>query len=244
MRAVVRGFVFLVLGLAVVPASAQIPDEFTNLEVLPKDIGKRQLVILMRNFSVALGVRCDHCHAAKEPGSQELDFASDKPETKKVARAMMAMTGEINNKLMPATGRESTNQVRCVTCHRGVTKPQALSLILLDVADADGVDAALAKYREMRAEYYGQGAYDFGGATLSEVAQVLAQDRGDLEGAIEVMELNAEMNPEGALVHMMLGQLYALEGNATAARASLERCLELDPGIAQARQILEKLPSP
>jgi len=37
-------------------ASAQIPKEFTNLEVIPKDVESRQLVGIMRNFAGALGV--------------------------------------------------------------------------------------------------------------------------------------------------------------------------------------------
>ncbi len=38
-------------------AAAQIPDKFTNLKVLPKDISKGELVGIMRAFSGALGVR-------------------------------------------------------------------------------------------------------------------------------------------------------------------------------------------
>ncbi len=43
------------LVLFVGPAAAQIPDEFKNLEVLPKDIEKRQLVEVMKSFCSALG---------------------------------------------------------------------------------------------------------------------------------------------------------------------------------------------
>jgi tetratricopeptide (TPR) repeat protein len=224
------------------PASAQIPDEFTNLKVLSKDTSKRELIVIMRAFSGALGVRCSYCHTPKEPGSDEIDFASDALETKRVARAMMAMSGEINHKLMPSTGRESLIRVRCVTCHRGVAKPETLDRILLAVADENGVDAAVSRYREMREELYGQGSYDFGSGTLIDLAQVLAQDQGDLDGAIVVMELNVEVNPGEALTHMMLGQLYAMKGDTESARANLERSLELEPENTQARQLLQKLP--
>ena len=37
-------------------AFAQIPDEFTNLEVLPDDIEQRQLVNTMRGFAFGLGL--------------------------------------------------------------------------------------------------------------------------------------------------------------------------------------------
>ena len=34
------------------------PDSFTNLKVLPKTIGKQELVATMRGFALGLGVRC------------------------------------------------------------------------------------------------------------------------------------------------------------------------------------------
>lgn len=38
------------------------PPDPTNLQVLPKDIPKAQLVQTMRGFAMGLGVRCEHCH--------------------------------------------------------------------------------------------------------------------------------------------------------------------------------------
>jgi len=49
------------------PARAEIPDEFTNLEVLPEDITRGELVSIMRGFAGALGVRCNHCHVGEDP---------------------------------------------------------------------------------------------------------------------------------------------------------------------------------
>ena len=107
--------------------------------------------------------------------------------------------------------------------------------------DEGGVDAALARYREMREELYGEGSYDFGSGTLTDLAQVLAQDRGDLVGAVAVMKLNIEMHPDEARIQMMLGQLFVMRGDADAARASFERSLELDPENTQVRVLLERL---
>jgi hypothetical protein len=47
------------LCVAAAPLVAQVPDEFTNLTVFPKDIGKRELIGAMRSFSGALGARCN-----------------------------------------------------------------------------------------------------------------------------------------------------------------------------------------
>ena len=79
----------VILFVASTPVAAQIPDEFTNLKVLPKDISKREMVSIMRSFAGALGVRCKHCHVGEDPNSLEgYDFASDDPEPKRVARPL------------------------------------------------------------------------------------------------------------------------------------------------------------
>ena len=72
------------------PASAQIPQTFTNLQVLPKDIPRAQLVSTMRGFAGALGVRCTHCHVGPDD-LQGMDFATDEKESKKIARTMLRM---------------------------------------------------------------------------------------------------------------------------------------------------------
>ena len=54
--------------LGAFPAAAQIPDEFSNVQILPKDIPKQQMVEIMRNFSMSLGVRCEFCHVAAVEG--------------------------------------------------------------------------------------------------------------------------------------------------------------------------------
>ena len=72
-RSIVAGVGLLLSAAA---AGAQIPDKFENLQVLPKDIPKDQLVQTMRSFANALGVRCVHCHAAKDPQDMKtMDFA-------------------------------------------------------------------------------------------------------------------------------------------------------------------------
>lgn len=236
---VLGGIAALCLSALLAPTSAQVPDKFTNLQLLPKDIGKRELMDIMRGFSTALGVRCQFCHVGENPNSLEgYDFASDEPKHKKVARVMMETTHEINTKLLPRMGKDSFLEVRCVTCHRGVKEPEALNDILLDVAGEDGVEAAAARYREMREEYYGTGAYDFGVGTLSAVAENLAMEQQNVEGAIELAQLNVEFHPDASAGHALLGQLYAMKGDKPKAVASLEHAIELDPQNGWAKQVL------
>jgi tetratricopeptide (TPR) repeat protein len=230
-----------VLQAGIGAVSAQVPDEFTNLKVLPKDISKRELIGVMREFAIGLGVRCTQCHPGKTPGTLEgVDFASDELEDKKVSRAMMKMVSELNDRLVPAAGLESPVRVRCITCHRGVTEPESLDRLLLSVAEEKGADAAADKYRELREQYYGSGSYSFSPGSLNTVAESLAQERDDLDGAIAIMKLNVEMNPDAAFSHLMLGQFYAANGDKAAAIASIERSLELQPDNDRARKLLEQ----
>jgi len=233
------GLSLVLLCLVAVPATAQIPDEFTNLEIFPKDIGKRELVSAMRSFASALGVRCNHCHVGPE-NLEGMDFATDELEHKRVARAMMQMTDAINSKLLPATGRDSLLRVRCATCHRGIEKPEQLDDILTAAVEEDGVAAAVERYQELRDEYYGSGSYDFSAGTLNGLAETLAREKNDMDGAIQVLELNVELNPDAAYSHMMLGQLHMMKGNKDGAVASLQRALELEPENERAKMMLER----
>jgi hypothetical protein len=55
----------VLLPTATIVARAQqnpIPEKFTNLQVLPKDISRSDLVAMMKGFSGQTGTRCSHCH--------------------------------------------------------------------------------------------------------------------------------------------------------------------------------------
>lgn len=223
-------------------APAQIPDEFTNLKVLPKDIGKRKLVQTMRGFASALGKRCNYCHVGEDPNSLEgYDFSSDEKEKKRIARLMMQMTAEINNRFIPEVGHEFPIEVRCVTCHRGIDEPESMDRVMLDVIEDDGVTGASDKYRELRDEYYGKGSYNFSAGALNEVAETLGRRDKDLDGAIAMMKLNLEFHPEAAYSHLLLGQFYAARGDKDAAISSIEQAIELEPDNEWAKRLLERI---
>src|SRR5579863_5593823 len=79
----------------------------------------------MQAIAQALGVGCEYCHVAER--------GSNTPEPKKdIARAMLAMTRDINLKIQAATSLPASQavEVQCVTCHRGVPIPRPLSDIL------------------------------------------------------------------------------------------------------------------
>jgi hypothetical protein len=70
------------------PQPPRIPDIFTNLQVLPKDITKPELMKIMKGFAVTMEKRCSFCHVATDDLSQA-DFASDDKETKKKTRELL-----------------------------------------------------------------------------------------------------------------------------------------------------------
>ena len=82
-----------------------------NLQVLPKDMARAQVVTIMQNFSAALGVTCNHCHVFNGPGDPMNDFAGDTKPTKNIARAMMLMVREINPTVQKAVTSKAADQV-------------------------------------------------------------------------------------------------------------------------------------
>jgi tetratricopeptide (TPR) repeat protein len=243
-RSLIGSLACLVLLSWTGTASAQIPDKFTNLKVLPKKIAKDDLVSTMRQFSVGLGVRCNHCHAQADTAKgRSLDYASDAVEKKKIARGMMKMVEKINKKLIPKAGVKSPAQVQCVTCHRGVVTPETLTDLLKKTVRKDGVEAAKQKYNELRAKYYGSGAYDFGPGSLSALAEWLARERKDPDGAISVMKFSLERDPAVADSYTLLGTFQTLNGDKAAAIESFKRALELDPENRRAQELLKGLQS-
>ncbi|MEW6320507.1 MAG: c-type cytochrome [Acidobacteriota bacterium] len=100
------------------------PDAFTNLQVLPKTSTAGDVIGAMKEFSRALGVRCQHCHVGREGlPLDQFNFVSDENEKKGTARVMMRLVQSINLQLRTDTGREPAPRVTCYTCHRGAEHP-------------------------------------------------------------------------------------------------------------------------
>jgi len=123
----VLGIAAASLGLSVAFAQTAAPPAappgFKNLQVLPKEIARPQLMATMKLFAQSLGVRCTHCHVGEEGKPlSTFDFASDAKPTKLTARKMLAMVHRINQQDFGVTDFAQV-KVTCFTCHRGSTKP-------------------------------------------------------------------------------------------------------------------------
>src|SRR5688500_174075 len=100
------------------------PDSLINVQVFPRTTPVPDVMAAMRTFAMGLGVRCQFCHVGEEGMPLErFDFASDEKRTKLVARQMMRMVQEVNQRLDTIPGRTPAGlAASCATCHRGVSK--------------------------------------------------------------------------------------------------------------------------
>ncbi len=247
-----RRFVVLTIAaLAVAPAGVQAqggggpPQQQQppkNLQVLPKEMTRGQVVQVMRGVAMSLGVRCEYCHVeGPDKTFQTMDFANDEKETKKTAREMMKMAMDINTKYLTGTmGRTLTErtQVRCITCHHGVAKPRTLQSEIVTSYEAGGADSAVAKYRALRERFYGRAAYDFGEMSLVEVADELGRKPDQRRDALKMLQMNLEFYPKSALTFTGLANGSLQMGDTAAAIAAYQKALEIDPENQMAKRML------
>jgi len=216
------------------------PEEPENLEILTA----QQLRPVMRGFTRALGVRCSHCHVGEEGASlATYDFPSDEKQTKVTARVMLQMLGDINERLgtIEPSGDRAVN-MWCHTCHRGRPRPMTIEEELGETLRAEGVEAAIARYDELKDRFYGRGAYDFGEAGLNNLGYELL-GAGEVDLAVRIFQKNVEEFPESGNAHDSLGEAYMARGDTERAIASYEQSLELNPRNQNARDKLQELRS-
>src|SRR6058998_2334482 len=124
----------------------------------------------MNAFDDSLGVQCNYCHV--EQGGR-LDFASDEKREKRVARQMILLRDSINVVLPAIVGKPAGAgptsgaghpgapvRVLCSSCHRGLPIPRSIADEVTMAESNGGGPAGLAKFKELRAKYYGGQQYD------------------------------------------------------------------------------------
>lgn len=233
-----------------------------NLQVLPKDMTRSQVTALMRNFAMALGVRCEHCHAeapaaatpAAQPaggrggrgGGPQLDYALDDKEAKKVAREMIKMVMDINGKYLPAAGLNMTDltRVSCETCHHGLARPRTLRAALTEAVQASGPDSAIALYRALRLRYFGSAAYDFSEMSLAETGNQLGMAADTRKAAIDILKLNLEFFPQSMPTIQNLANVSVAAGDTAGAIDAINKGLAIQPQNNQLRNLLQRLKPP
>jgi photosynthetic reaction center cytochrome c subunit len=236
-------------------ATPNAPVAHQNLKVLPSDIPQAQLLQTMQGFAQALGVQCGYCHATapapegggrgaaggrgRGPAAPQFDYPSDDKPAKKAAREMMLIVRDLNTRVPAAVGKaaDAAARVQCVTCHHGVAIPKQLADILAQTAMEKGTPAAVAQYKELRKQYFGAQAYDFGESTLVTFAQRAAGP----EDQTVWLRLNLEYFPFSSRTYAALAQAQQKQNDRDGALKSLTRAVELDPQNAQAKRQLDQM---
>jgi tetratricopeptide (TPR) repeat protein len=195
-----------------------------------------ETMIKMQGFTQALGVKCEFCHSAERGSGQ-------KEPKRDVARQMIAMTLELNERVRTATGKTAAEatKIECATCHRGVPVPKRLSDIMMDTAAQRGAPAAIEQYRDLREHYYGSAAYDFSETSLLVAGQTIANRNAD--AAIALLKLNLEFNPKSIRTYLALAFAQTRKLDDAGAIETLERALEIEPENGQVKGRLEQLKS-
>ncbi|MEX2151965.1 MAG: c-type cytochrome [Gemmatimonadaceae bacterium] len=212
------------------------PDSLINTQVIPRTTPVIQVVGTMRNFTSALGVRCQFCHVGEEGLPLErFDFASDEKRNKLVARQMMRMAQEINRRLdtIPQRGSPAL-PVTCATCHRGISRPIPLFTAIAEAAVAVNADSAIRAYRALRARYFGRDAYDFSESALN-IAAFRVGRAGKSDDALALLRLNEEMFPNSSGMYVFKGNIHLMKGDTATAATAFREALRRDSANSEAR---------
>ncbi len=117
-------------------------------------------------------------------------------------------------------------------------KLASISDVMVGALQAGGVDAMVEAYQGWKTNSATSGIF-----TEVEVNRLGYQliGRGNLPAAIKVFELNVESYPNSWNVYDSLGEAYMNAGQTERAIEQYEKSLEMNPGNANAAQMLEKL---
>jgi hypothetical protein len=221
----------------VATASRQAPPQ-RRPSVLPP--GDR--LAYMRTIAAALGVECGYCHGGRggnTPAATPMTSAG-RPRVE-VAREMFLMVDRLNATVQEATGKPATEvtRVTCATCHRGVPIPMQIGDIVWQAALKQGADAAVAQYRELRSQFFGRQAYDFGEQALIPVTERLANVRPD--AAVALLRMNIDFHPDSVQSRISLAYALTRARDYQGAIAALREALRLDPANGVAKGMLAQL---
>ena len=219
------------------------PDSLVNTKVIPHSTPVIEVIGTMRNFTSALGVRCQFCHVGREGQPlAEFDFASDQKRNKLVARQMMRMLAEINTRLdtIPERGKPPVIAT-CNTCHRGVNRPVPLASLIQEAAVTVNADSAIRAYKALRAKYYVRDAYDFSEPSLSIAAFRTARDGKKPDEALALLRYNEELFPNSSAMSVFKGNIELMKGDTAAAEAAFREAIRRDSTNAEARGRLQAI---
>ena len=95
-------------------------------------------------------------------------------------------------------------------------------------------------YADLKKNYYGRAAFDFGEGSLNVFGYSLLENN-EIARAIQVFKLNADIFSDSANVWDSLAEGYVKAGDVGKAQENYEKALKLDPGNQSAKEALERI---
>jgi tetratricopeptide (TPR) repeat protein len=137
----------------------------------------------------------------------------------------------VNSILVKSIGsmRPDPLQVRCVTCHHGLAKPETLEQVLTASLSLAGTDSTVAKYERLRTQYYGSAAYDFSEWSLISIAEGVSKDPTKADAALALLATNLKYYPDSAGTYARMAETYLVKGDRETAIANFDKALALAP---------------
>ncbi len=250
------GTLLFLAGSIVVSAQAQgggappQPNGFTNLQVWPKDTPRAVILNFMNAFDRSLGIECNYCHVERDG---KFDFASDDKREKRVARKMILLRDSINVALPaivekpvgagPTSGEGrpgAPTRVLCASCPHGLPVPAPLGDAISEAEKTGGGAAGLAKFKELRARFYGGQQYDFTENALVGLANTALNAKRP-DDALAYLQANLEYFPKSSMTYQAMAQARTAKADKAGALKDLEKAVEIDPKNTQAKNQLQQL---
>ena len=120
------------------------------------------------------------------------------------------------------------------------TRGEPAANIIRKVIDDEGIEAALQKYEELKAE--NRGEYIFREQLLNALGyRLLNEDK--ITEAIEVFKLNVKEYPDSFNAYDSLGEAYMKNGDHDMAVEYYNKSIELNPDNENGKKMLEQLQS-
>jgi len=127
-------------------------------------------------------------------------------------------------------------RVLCSSCHRGLPIPRSIADEISEAETNGGGAAGLAKFKELRAKYYGGQQYDLRENALVGIAN-RATNAKRPDDALAYLQQNLEYFPKSSVTFQAMAQAKTAKGDRQGATKDLEKAVELDPQNAQAKTL-------
>jgi CubicO group peptidase (beta-lactamase class C family) len=122
---------------------------------------------------------------------------------------------------------------------KSYTKPlESIANVLYQTIKSKDVKAAVTQYQDLKEKHAKD--YNFKPAELIKLGNHLLNKMKDIDGAIEILKLNAKAHPKFAYTYVSLAEAYMKQDKKDMAIKNYAKALELNPGNTMILDMLNK----